>query len=51
VGERHAAHDRFVVAELRALPTSLNNFDVLAIHESDDRLDLFDATVNAGGRE
>lgn len=41
VGERHAAHDNFVVAELDALPTNKNNFDVLAIHRDDPRLGAF----------
>lgn len=48
VGERHAAHDRFVVAELSALPTNLNNFDVMAVHESDERLGILVAM--AAGR-
>ncbi len=38
VGERRGAHDNFVVAELGALPTNKNNFDVLAVHCNDSRL-------------
>ena len=41
VGDRHASHDNFVVAELDALPTNKNNFDVMAIHRDDPRLDAF----------
>jgi FkbM family methyltransferase len=41
VGDRHAAHDSFVVAELDALPTNKNNFDVLALHRDDPRLEAF----------
>jgi hypothetical protein len=39
VGERHAAHDDFIVAELASLPANLNNFDVLAIHAQDSRVE------------
>jgi len=41
VGDRNAAHDTFVVAELDALPTNKNNFDVLAIHQDDPRQGAF----------
>jgi FkbM family methyltransferase len=40
VGPRRAADDRFEVVELQTLPRDLNNFDVMAVHRHDDRLDL-----------
>jgi FkbM family methyltransferase len=41
IGERQATHDNFVAVELDDLPTNKNNFDVLAIHSEDPRLDAF----------
>lgn len=41
IGDRHAAHDDFIVDELGALPTDKNNFDVLALHSDDPRLKAF----------
>jgi FkbM family methyltransferase len=38
IGKRHIASDDFTIAELDALPTGLNNFDVLAVHNADARL-------------
>jgi hypothetical protein len=41
IGERQATHDNFVVVELDDWPTNKSNFDVLAIHSEDPRLDAF----------
>ncbi len=38
VGARNAPHDQFVVAELSTLAIGKRNFDVLAIHQADERL-------------
>jgi FkbM family methyltransferase len=38
IGDRNAAHDRFVVTELAGLAKGGRFFDVLAVHETDDRL-------------
>lgn len=40
IGPRHAARDDFIVSELDAFPAGLNNFDVLAIHRADARLNI-----------
>ncbi len=39
-GQRNAAHDIFVPTELKELPSGINNYDVLAIHRADERLEL-----------
>jgi FkbM family methyltransferase len=48
VGDRNAAHDRFIVAELGHLPEHLNNCDVLAVHPADDRLARLLRSISIG---
>jgi FkbM family methyltransferase len=49
IGARHVAGDTFIAAELATLPTDLNNFDVLAVHQADER--LADVLAAADGRQ
>jgi FkbM family methyltransferase len=48
IGNRNAAHDNFIATELPEIPTGLNNLDVLAIHQTDPRLELILAAIEDG---
>jgi hypothetical protein len=45
-GERNAAHDNFVVAELSALMDGGRFLDVVAVHRDDERLAAVVANVS-----